>query len=878
LVAHTHPILTLFYHLIFQMTYTRDAFLLAISLAWAAGADVAAEPGCLLQNQFVNDKFQSAGEDMASQSFLQAKEVSRSEMSVLENARRASAQRHQQYRVHIEDLRRTLAVLNTNFSNSTNLMLFQQDPTNISSGGEEVGADDGMSDIGAGCCLNRDPATMLFKGFTAGVDLCKAKCASIEDCGFIEYGWKGNKDDGSTNWCTVISKDTDCSELADGPKDCGGGGGDNGVHTYMLLSAVEEQCQSGSLPANQFVQHGWTTIPGLKGTDVKDVFVTHGGIFNGAYVLGAGKPPDAVRRKKGTKHQWIVAVHDDKFAKLIELTFHVTGSGEVQVHQSGARYKQMSREDALAAFGSTESILNLFNTGSGQHRAQCDGCAGYGIKGLKVKSCLASESAVKAGADMGELVEDFINGQSGAEDACHSQLLEARHQLNQLHQLVLDLAQEVNSTEEQIMVYDKMLEEKLRQMSQLAKWKETELDKCETARQTATGMFAKLKGELDEMHSIANPSIAMDVKTGKLHEVSLAQEVSIHQHREFAVDATGEPEIGAHHISAAHHLHPGHHEKAAHGERALSLDKQSADATMMSGLIAETQKASDAYKACIGPNDSHISLAMLSEGKPKTNEECEAEKEALEKTYVKAYVELSRMKAEYEELANSTSCFDAINEQYNSRHPPLQDASDKISSQINIKVKALQELRPRLDGAKASESKLRAQVTKLTAQCKNVGATVSDLDKVRDAIQSLSECPGLSRVKFSMPKWVGTWATFDQDATAQDDASQDSLMNSACSKIKAGSRAAEVGEIQEQTVEGIPETNTAPNTLIGACPDCAGSDDESFQSGHGRVCWSSGAELTLGGRSTNCGAGKKAILCVEDRPDVRVIPGGGGKL
>jgi len=95
---------------------------------------------------------------------------------------------------------------------------------------------------------------------------------------------------------------------------------------------------------------------------------------------------------------------------------------------------------------------------------------------------------------MGELVEDFINGQSGAEDACHSQLLEARHQLNQLHQLVLDLAQEVNSTEEQIMVYDKMLEEKLRQMSQLAKWKETELDKCETARQTATGMFAKLKG------------------------------------------------------------------------------------------------------------------------------------------------------------------------------------------------------------------------------------------------------------------------------------------------------------------------------------------------------------------------------------------------
>merc|ERR1719389_732981 len=134
---------------------------------------------------------------------------------------------------------------------------------------------------------------------------------------------------------------------------------------------------------------------------------------------------------------------------------------------------------------------------------------------------------------------------------------------------------------------------------------------------------------------------------------------------------------------------------------------------MMSGLIAETQKASDAYKACIGPNDSHISLAMLSEGKPKTNEECEAEKEALEKTYVKAYVELSRMKAEYEELANSTACEDGINEQYNSRHPPPQDAADKLSTQINTAIHTLQGLRPRLDAAKASEERLRSQVQKL---------------------------------------------------------------------------------------------------------------------------------------------------------------------
>merc|ERR1719265_1995509 len=86
-----------------------------------------------------------------------------------------------------------------------------------------------MADLGAGCCASRNPETMLFKGNLDDLAACKAKCASIADCGFAEYGWKDSK------WCTALSKSTDCSELADGVKDCGLGGGDNGVHTYELL-------------------------------------------------------------------------------------------------------------------------------------------------------------------------------------------------------------------------------------------------------------------------------------------------------------------------------------------------------------------------------------------------------------------------------------------------------------------------------------------------------------------------------------------------------------------------------------------------------------------------------------------------------------------
>merc|ERR1719191_20369 len=127
-------------------------------------------------------------------------------------------------------------------------------------------------------------------------------------------------------------------------------------------------------------------------------------------------------------------------------------------------------------------MTKLWMRSTGQRIARSDGMAGYGIKGLQIKSCLENADAVKAGREMDELIDDFIDAQAGSEDACHSQLLEARHQLNQLHALVADLARQVNATEEQIMVYDKMLEERLEEMSELTTWKKEELKKCEAEK------------------------------------------------------------------------------------------------------------------------------------------------------------------------------------------------------------------------------------------------------------------------------------------------------------------------------------------------------------------------------------------------------------
>merc|ERR1719408_69477 len=101
------------------------------------------------------------------------------------------------------------------------------------------------------------------------------------------------------------------------------------------------------------------------------------------------------------------------------------------------------------------------------------------------------------------------------------------------------------------------------------------------------------------------------------------------------------------------------------------------------------------------------------------------------------------------------------------------------------------------------------------------------------------------------------------------DGKQDEAMDAACAEAAEGTRAAEVGEIAEQTVEDIPETNTADLPLIGACPHCQGDEAADFPSGHKRICWKQGKDLSAKEQSTDCASGKKALLCVTDRENIR---------
>lgn len=527
---------------------------------------------------------------------------------------------------------------------------------------------------------------------------------------------------------------------------------------------------------------------------------------------------------------------------------------------------------------------------------------------LRRKTFGLEESRNASDKKLDELVDKFISQQSGSQDACASQLMETKHQLNQIHKYVEDLSVTVNATERAILALDKEQQDKLKQLKEAEQWKKEQLEVCQQKRDEAAEMYGKLSDEMKEMTEIASPGVSMNVATGTIATAEEASLLGSRDHQSLAfIDERN------------HHHHP--QKKTQH--------EPEDDIQMLQSFIENTRLAAKQYESCItkvpegeilssiqplhefGNSDGPEKAEVLVKGKARTRhaaslsssltserstskmsktqrqdpttgskvpkfaseEKCAKEKAKLEKVYVKTYVELSRLKAEYSDMANSTACDDAVMSQFAAIKTPLQEDIDYLIKAIDKKVKTLQELRPRLETAMKAEKKLRKQIATLSEECAALPETESDLGKVREAIQALSACPGLSRVQFAIPKWTQVFVSFEQNAAQQSDQEQDKLMDEACDKETAGSRAAEVGEIEELTVEGIPTTNDADTPLIGACPNCDGDEGVSFISGHARVCWNPGKTLGHAEKNTDCSKGPKAILCVIDRPNLRQIPG-----
>eukprot|EP00927_Polykrikos_kofoidii_P032660 TRINITY_DN2775_c0_g1_i1.p1 TRINITY_DN2775_c0_g1~~TRINITY_DN2775_c0_g1_i1.p1 ORF type:complete len:781 (-),score=159.16 TRINITY_DN2775_c0_g1_i1:106-2448(-) len=315
--------------------------------------------------------------------------------------------------------------------------------------------------------------------------------------------------------------------------------------------------------------------------------------------------------------------------------------------------------------------------------------------------------------------------------------------------------------------------------------------------------------------------------------------------------------------------------------KAVKLRRPLAEGQMQSVQCEEVNPstAGTLFLTCKGNGVLSINIsscvATMSPSEDALSEtNCTALLANLQLTYVKAYVELSRLVSNYEEDANSTACMNGVEEECTIRRAPWEEKTEVLTKTISEEMLKLTSLRTRLITSTRAEVMLRKHVIELQESCADMDETMSSLDKVREAIRVMGLCPGLSRVTFAVPVWTGVWKKGAFDATKHTDEEIDAMMDLACSdgwdSDGPTPRAAEVSEIAQMTIEGLPMNNTAPVSVMGACPGCAGRPDTeggtSHPSGHARRCWLPQTPFSVATLEDECGShANKAVVCVIDR-------------
>jgi len=516
------------------------------------------------------------------------------------------------------------------------------------------------------------------------------------------------------------------------------------------------------------------------------------------------------------------------------------------------------------------------------------------------------------------LIDSFIAAHTASDDHCPAELMEAKHQLNDLHSSILNLANSVKALENELQQNEQKKSKANDDLKTAQQKHEDEKSAIADTKDDARKFLAQLRAEMAELRKIAQPVTTMNITA---RTVGLLQ---VPQPDSSDVDVKGAEAMMTQTKAASTALltcmqqqvkampENRNQAKLLQVHEDVAVQRQEAAEKFLAGVLASKDcTANQSTLVTVGNVNStllapaaivnatyrsyHCSnvdknyggtiwlhcvngvLSADSRGciKFPNDAQCKAQKKTLEDTYVKAYVGIARLIDQEEKKISDKSSEDAAQKQFDdSADPNKQDAQD-AEDQIADKTKKLQDLKNKLQDAWNAEKKLGDHVTATSQTCLALGNSTQYLADVRTAIHALEACPGFERPEFHIPLYEGALASFTLDPASPDDATIDAAMNAACvAKFGAASRAAEVSEIEGQAIERAPVTNTGIIPLVGKCPDCEGGSNAdtgtSSSTGHARICWFPDKTFNLADRTNICYTGLKAVMCVSDsRGDVR---------
>jgi len=507
--------------------------------------------------------------------------------------------------------------------------------------------------------------------------------------------------------------------------------------------------------------------------------------------------------------------------------------------------------------------------------------------------------------------------------------MEAKHQLNDLHQQILKLAATVKSLENELQQNEQKKSKANDDLKKAKQRHDEDKDKIGDEKDEARKFLAQLRNEMAELRKIAQPDTKMNITADtvdtsgghfSLLQISKPDSAEVNDAQAMMIETklastallsclqtqTAAPPENTERVMLldVRENVEAREEKAAVKTVAGVLDSENCSinqsvlvtvGNVTKTVLASAAISNDTYRSYhCGHVDSkyggtiwlHCLNGVLTADPSGcimfTNDaQCKAQRQNLEDTYVKAYVGIARLIDQWaKKVADKTDENGAQRRFDDIADPANKDASD-ASAEIADKTTKLQDLRTKLQDAWNAEKKLQDHITATADTCSTLGSSTQYLADVRTAILALEACPGLQRAEFRIPKYMGDWAYFMLDNNT-DDATNDATMNAACVAKWPGSRAAEISEIEGHSIEGAPETNTATLALVGTCPNCAGAKNDESEThtatGHARICWfpdtpTKKVYFNLENRTDTCYKNRKAVMCVSDRGDVRKLAG-----
>merc|ERR1719450_1343316 len=130
------------------------------------------------------------------------------------------------------------------------------------------------------------------------------------------------------------------------------------------------------------------------------------------------------------------------------------------------------------------------------------------------------------------------------------------------------------------------------------------------------------------------------------------------------------------------------------------------------------------------------------------------------KQYVMVTREISRIIHEYEIEIKSHECEDSVITTFEEKEEWDWVQLEKMEEVLkDVQVTTL---KPKLQVQIEAEAKLREWIERTKEECEEITVTVTDLDKIKETIQELEQCPPgtLDDMEFDVTEWAGSWVYY----------------------------------------------------------------------------------------------------------------------